>query len=431
MPRNTEAARVLRAGVVVAAAASVSGCWVQPGVGPDRANWNPIEPVLTAETVVDLEPLWSAPVIPGASTDVDALAPVVVGNGVFASLTADAEWGVIGAARLDAATGEADWVAQANLCCLDIGVTPSAQSPVWQSSKLLLPYTFDGPQAGSSISVLDAGTGDQLPGLGYAAPCAGSVCRPASHQLTVDGDQRVWATVVASSNGGGPAFTHSEISGLTYTPGLVFGEGGAFALALDGSERVAWQQGTSMAGYAPGCQPNAIVARLCDPAWTASVGSAVGAPAISADSVVFSAGDGTVRVLDLATGAERWRGDAGVSTDLGPVVTGSEIIVAAGGSVVAFPVDGCGAAVCEPLWTGQTGATGVATTPAAAGDVVYVATTGGGIVAFGTHGCGAPTCAPLVTMPTAVEVTGGPVIDGGRVFVGLADGDVVAFGLPG
>jgi outer membrane protein assembly factor BamB len=72
-----------------------------------------------------------------------------------------------------------------------------------------------------------------------------------------------------------------------------------------------------------------------------------------------------------------------------------------------------------------------ATTPAAAGDVVYVATTGGGIVAFGTHGCGAPTCPPLVTMPTAAAVTGGPVIDGGRVFAGLDNGDVVAFGLPG
>jgi outer membrane protein assembly factor BamB len=431
MATNSTASNVLRAVVVVAMAAALSGCWLQPGVGADRRNWKPTEPTLTAATVAGLEPVWSSPVIDGGGSDLDALAPVVVGDAVFASSTASADWGVIGAVRLDAATGEADWTGAATLCCLDIGVTPTAQSAVYQAGKLLLPFTFDGGQAGSRIAVLDVGTGGQLPGIGYEAPCPQTVCRADSHQLTVDGDRRMWATVVASSSVGNPPITHSEISGLSYTPGLVLGEGGAFAVAVDGTERVAWQVGTTMLGYAPGCRPTPILPRVCEPDWTASIGAAVGAPAISGESVVFSAGDGTVRVLDLATGAERWRGTAGVSTERGPVVTDDEIVIAGGGTVVAFPVDGCGAAVCEPLWTGQTGATGVATTPAAAGDVVYVATTGGGIVAFGTDGCGAPTCSPLVTLPTAAEVTGGPVIDGGRVFAGLDDAEVVAFGLPG
>jgi len=429
---STKTWHVLRAVVVLAMVAALSGCWLQPGVGPDRGNWNPVETALTAATVAGLEPQWSSP-IGGGPSSYEALAPVVVGNAVFATLEADDSWGHILATRLDATTGEEDWTTAAQLCCVDgsSALNPTAQSPVWQGGKLLLPFTYEGRQAGSGIEALAGGTGDEVPGFGYSAPCAGSVCWPRSHQLTVNGNQRVWATVVTSSDGGSTPLTHSEISGLSYTPGLVFNEGGAFALAIDGSERVAWQLGTRMVGYAPGCLPNGQIPRLCNPTWTASVGSAVGAPAISGESVVFSAGDGTVRVLDLATGAERWRGNAGVSTLLGPVVTEDEIIIASGGTVVALPLDGCGAAVCEPLWTGQTGATGVATTPAAAGDVVYVATTGGGIVAFGTHGCGTPTCSPLVTLSTATEVSGGPVIDGGRVFAGLSNGEVVAFGLPG
>jgi outer membrane protein assembly factor BamB len=433
MARSTEAANVVRAAVVVAVAAMLSGCWIQPGVGPERQNWNPVEPTLTAATVAGLEPLWSSPIIPGVTPDFDALAPVVIGGSVFASMTDDPAWGVISAARFDAATGEADWIAQASLCCVDLMEGQyEAQSPVWQDGKVLLPYTFDGRHAGSNIAVLDGSTGDQLTSIGFGAPCpAGTTpCYADSDQLTLNGNQRVWATVMSAVRGGLP-ITISEINGLSYRPGLLSGAGGSFALSPDGSERVAWRAGTSMLGFAPGCSPNFVLPELCDPTWTAAIGSALGAPAIRGEDVVFSAGDGSVRVLDLTTGVEQWRGSAGVSSDFGPVVTATEIIIAGGSTVVAFPVDGCGAAVCEPLWTGQTGASGVATTPAAAGDVVYVATTGGGIVAFGTHGCGAPTCSPLVTVPTAAEVTGGPVIDGGRVFAGLDNGDVVAFGLAG
>ena len=45
-------------------------------------------------------------------------------------------------------------------------------------------------------------------------------------------------------------------------------------------------------------------------------------------------------------------------------------------------------------------------------------------------GCGGSPCSPLVTVSVGSEVTGGPIVDDGRLIAGAADGQVVAFGLP-
>jgi hypothetical protein len=51
-------------------------------------------------------------------------------------------------------------------------------------------------------------------------------------------------------------------------------------------------------------------------------------------------------------------------------------------------------------------------------------------VAFPAGGCGAAACDPLATLDAGLPVTGGPVVDDGRVVVGTERGRVVAFGLP-
>jgi outer membrane protein assembly factor BamB len=110
-------------------------------------------------------------------------------------------------------------------------------------------------------------------------------------------------------------------------------------------------------------------------------------------------------------------------------VTGDEILVATtDGRLVALPADGCGAPTCASTWEAPLG--GAPTqAPAVGGDVVY-ATAGSRILAFPAGGYGAAICDPLVTLDAGLPVTGGPVVDDGRVLVGTESGRVVAFGLP-
>jgi len=63
-----------------------------------------------------------------------------------------------------------------------------------------------------------------------------------------------------------------------------------------------------------------------------------------------------------------------------------------------------------------------------AGDVVYV-TVGSDVLAFPAGGCGTATCAPLAQVSAGARITGGPIVDDGRLVVGTEDGHVVAFGL--
>jgi hypothetical protein len=66
-------------------------------------------------------------------------------------------------------------------------------------------------------------------------------------------------------------------------------------------------------------------------------------------------------------------------------------------------------------------------------DVAYAATSDGSILAFAMAGCGGAACDPLVEVSVGAGrfITGGPIVHGGRVLAGTADGRVVAFGLPG
>ena len=68
--------------------------------------------------------------------------------------------------------------------------------------------------------------------------------------------------------------------------------------------------------------------------------------------------------------------------------------------------------------------------PGAATDVVVVGAEDGTVSAFATDGCGYSTCAPLWSDDTGSTITGAPAISVGRVFVGTADGRLIAYGLP-
>lgn len=88
------------------------------------------------------------------------------------------------------------------------------------------------------------------------------------------------------------------------------------------------------------------------------------------------------------------------------------------------------------LWTATTGTAAIAAQPAVAGAggdaIVYVGTAAGGVqaLAASADGCGNPMCTPLWSTTTGSEITGGPIVTGGRVYVTTADGRLIAHGLP-
>ncbi|MDD9372377.1 MAG: PQQ-binding-like beta-propeller repeat protein, partial [Acidimicrobiales bacterium] len=168
----------------------------------------------------------------------------------------------------------------------------------------------------------------------------------------------------------------------------------------------------------------------CAPTWRTPLGDTPVAPALAGGgAVAYLDVGGTVHVLDVATGAVRFRAEVGSPVSLAPAVAGDTILVATdSGRLAALPVDGCGRPRCRPLWSASIGAAPAAP-PVAGAEVAFVAREGGGIAAFDLDGCDSGRCSALTVLPTAAEVTGGPILEPGRLVAGLADGSVAAYGL--
>jgi outer membrane protein assembly factor BamB len=140
---------------------------------------------------------------------------------------------------------------------------------------------------------------------------------------------------------------------------------------------------------------NAATLYAVDPAtgaidWSTPVGAAISEPAAVADRTEFvPTADGRLVALDAATGARSWTASTGVELGVQPAVAGGVVFTGSDdGALHAFTAAGCGSATCEPLWTASTASTG------------------------------------------SSAVSGGPAVSGGQLYVGTADGQVVAYGLP-
>jgi outer membrane protein assembly factor BamB len=85
------------------------------------------------------------------------------------------------------------------------------------------------------------------------------------------------------------------------------------------------------------------------------------------------------------------------------------------------------------LWSGATDGDAVTEQPAVAGPagdaVVVVGTAGGSVHAFPADGCGAATCAAAWSYAAGSAVTGAPAVSNGRLYVGTGDGRLLAFGV--
>jgi outer membrane protein assembly factor BamB len=402
-------------------AVSLSGCWLQPGYDAGHGNWNPHETTLSSDTVgKGLVQRWRTTVL-GVATSVNA--PVASGGRIYVTTGFGAS-----ASALDARTGAVLWTR--DLFDPAGGFSQSLTAPALVDGELVLGKTSDATHG--AVYRLDPDTGAVLgstPGDPVASvAAAGGV--PAVHTRTATVDTVSW-----------------KYDAVAAHPSPLDPSPGGFAIV---GERILWSNGDFATGYSPACPASPAAASAsassaggCGPDWSTDLGGPVSeVAAIGHGQVVYTYGPGSLAVLDVATGAVRWR--ASVTGFPGAhiaAVADGKIVVAAFNAVlspqlVAFPAGGCGAATCSPLWTAEFATTpgGIQTPFVAAGDLVWAGGTlpgesGAGIHAFPLDGCGAPTCEPIASVPYASN-TGTAIVHDGQLVIGDNVGRVITFGLP-
>jgi outer membrane protein assembly factor BamB len=62
--------------------------------------------------------------------------------------------------------------------------------------------------------------------------------------------------------------------------------------------------------------------------------------------------------------------------------------------------------------------------------VVFTGSADGTVRAFNAAGCAASVCGQLWADSTGSEITGAPAVNQGQLYVGTADGRLIAYGLP-
>ena len=170
----------------------------------------------------------------------------------------------------------------------------------------------------------------------------------------------------------------------------------------------------------------------CQPLWTGQASGPIdSSPAVASGFVYVGSTDGMVSVFSAAGCGEStcpplWKGQTGGSVDIAsPTVIAGKVLVGDGSFLNVFDARGCGSAVCSPLWKGR--ADLMSNTPAVANGMVFVDAQpllqGGrsiGVVeAFDIDGCGAAICEPLwsgINFATGMESS--PVVANGVVYVG-------------
>jgi eukaryotic-like serine/threonine-protein kinase len=276
--------------------------------------------------------------------------------------------------------------------------------------------------ASSSPTVVD--------GVVYAGGDNGNV-----YAFNAANGHRDWSYVTASAE-----------SGPTVVDGTVYvgSAGGMYALnAANGRPR--WSYGSGSAESTPvvvdgtvyvvGGDGNvyALNAANGHVRWSHSIMYAGTGLAVANGLVyVSSIGDiGYVYALDTATGHLRWSFKTLDARESAPVVSAGTVYVGCGngpgsnGTVFAI-----NAANGQSRWSYPTGngtpfgaGNGVESSPAVAGDVVYVGSDNGAVYALNTANGHLDWS---YTTPTGSSVVSGPAVDGGTVYVGSEDDKVYA-----
>ncbi|MGQ0825832.1 MAG: hypothetical protein ACT4OX_12550 [Actinomycetota bacterium] len=182
------------------------------------------------------------------------------------------------------------------------------------------------------------------------------------------------------------------------------------------------------------CLPSPLITGFCRPEWSVTLHSGEGnwlrmPSAVGADAIAVPDDDGEVTVLDAATGATRFVGLGGAWGISGLAVAHGFVYTTAGDSELrVYDADGCGLAVCEPVWRADAGGS-IGSAPIVAGDVVYVGHSGT-VKAYPALGCGTATCTDLasVVFPGG-GLTVHPIVWNGRLYATTSADTVGAAGL--
>jgi outer membrane protein assembly factor BamB len=215
---------------------------------------------------------------------------------------------------------------------------------------------------------------------------------------------------------------------------------------------VADDRGTLSAFPANGCG-----APLCDPEWQGKLGGPTSGngPTVYRHQVIIGSGTNFgghsgPHVEAFATAGcgqshckPVWRGDIDGESVLGtPAVSGHTLYVASQfslrpfeteGVVTAFDLRGCGASLCQPLWTAVNFASGFESSPVVVDGMLYVAKGPAsgfpvdvGVFAYDARGCGDEVCLPLgfVQVAESAFYLGSPIaVSNGRLLFGANDND--------
>ncbi len=316
--------------------------------------------------------------------------------------------------------------------------------PLWQAylgGQVGAPAFVDGRiyapmDGGSTLGVFDPADGALL-WRGVASPAAS----PAKRRPPVVAGGAVYMVdaeklIAFSSSACGipvcPPLWTAPLAGPTSSPavarGTVYTTGG----------------GTLYAFRAGGCG-----AAVCAPRWTAATGEeALSAPAARSGRVYASGS----RLYAFRAGgcggrpvcAPVWTGNLPLGLRGGaPALTKTNVHVSNGLAVSTFPLSGCGAASCDPLWVGPVGMThyptvyviegkvviedGPSMNVTVANGVLYVPDGGRFLYAFAAGGCGRGVCAPTARIvDDAAGLDAPPSITGGVLYV-PADNSVSAY----
>jgi outer membrane protein assembly factor BamB len=273
---------------------------------------------------------------------------------------------------------------------------------------------------GNRVQAIDARTG-RLVFSGNVGPQA---TRPAVVGATVyvaSGSSLVSFPVACA--GRCPASSRVTLTGGPVV--ALVGAPGVEALATVGADG-------SLRTYAPDCGASG---GSCVPVWTASEGtfSAVSAPSVDPTGVSGVTTDGSVLrfPLDCAGRAlcpPTWRGRAVAGAPSGLAESGGVVVAATSGGVAAFGVDCAhGGGTCDPLWRVAVPG-GVVSPPAVGAGVVVVGSGDGRVYGFPMQCEPTPgSCQPAWRSVAGLHIIGAPAIAGGVAFVATADGRLAAF----
>lgn len=419
--------RTRRTALVAASGLLLAACWPMPGQGPDRRAHNANETTLTAQSVVNLRPLWTARLDHGAASDV-----IFEGDQVFVH-------DLTGLHAIDAGTGAVRWKASPGSGRFFAGAVIAAGDDVlaapghqtvpggWQLTRYAKTTgTVTGTVAGD---ILDAAR-DQV---------------VASQEPVRFGTATLWFLKVANVATGTQWTGLTEIRDAFPIPVTVgtqhvyhIGDG---PLTPDPAQDTFGYglRAFGMAQPATNCGPAGTKSFAC-PGWAIQLtGFAAGPPVLSADQSVayVVTTNGFLDAYSTVTGELLWWGDlAGVGTDSPALANGQLFAPTRDGRLVVFSTAGCATSPCPVAWTALAGE-GMNQQPAVAGTgdtaVVFTTSSTGELNAFLASpcpGCGTTPRAPLWTAQLASQIDSAPALAQGRLFVATADGRVVAYGLP-